>query len=308
MKIAVALVAVVTWIGGAALVSQSTLEGPRLLASYIPVSAGPWLSEADQVYDAGTIFDYIDGAGEVYRSYNMRSLVARRFHKDGRPDIVVDAFDMGSPADAFGVFTHDLDGADAGIGQDSTYKAGLLSFWKDRYFLSVYAEEETPETKALVLDLGRAIAAAIPVEGARPGLVDLLPRDGQAPGRIRFFHSHAVMNYHFFVADVDILELAGTADAVLADYQDEGGTSRLLIVAYADPGAAARAAASFARAYLPDARGGAPVRTENGRWSASRAFGRLVAVVFDTSSRAKAEDRLAAVGRRAAGTKKGGTP
>ena len=119
----------------------------RRLASYIPVAAGPWLSEADQVYDAEGIFEYIDGAGEVYRSYNMRLLVARRFHKDGKPDIVVDAFDMGSSEDAFGVFTHDLDGESASIGQGSVYKAGLLSFWKDRYFLSVYAEEETAETK-----------------------------------------------------------------------------------------------------------------------------------------------------------------
>ena len=39
--------------------------------------------------------------------------MARRFHKDGKPDIVVDAFDMGSSEDAFGVFTHDLDGEDA---------------------------------------------------------------------------------------------------------------------------------------------------------------------------------------------------
>ena len=39
--------------------SQSIPAGPRLLASYIPVSAGPWFSEADQVYDAATIFDKI---------------------------------------------------------------------------------------------------------------------------------------------------------------------------------------------------------------------------------------------------------
>ncbi|MGZ5499403.1 MAG: DUF6599 family protein, partial [Candidatus Aminicenantales bacterium] len=106
--------------------SPSTVPEARLLASYIPITAGPWLSEADQVFDARTIFDYIDGAGEVYRSYNMKLLVSRRFHKDGKPDLVVDAFDMGSSEDAFGVFTHDLDGEDAGIGQGSTYKAGLL--------------------------------------------------------------------------------------------------------------------------------------------------------------------------------------
>jgi hypothetical protein len=306
MKKAVVHAAVLAWIGGTALMSQAPPPGPRFLSTVIPATAGPWLSEADQVFDASTIFAYIDGAGEVYRSYNMKHLVARRFHKDGKPDVVVDAFDMGSAADAFGVFTHDLDGEDAGIGQGSTYKAGLLSFWKDRYFLSVYAEEETAETKALVLGLGRAVAAAIPGQGAKPAVLALLPPDGLIAGRARFFHSHAILNYHFFVADADIVRLEGTADAVLADYAESSGTSRLLVVAYADPAAAAAAGASFARAYLPDARGKAPVRTENGRWTAYRMIGRYVAVVFDAPSAAGAEARLDAFERRAAGTDKGG--
>ncbi len=271
--------------------SQPQTDDARLLGSYIPATAGPWLSEADQVFDAATIFGYIDGAGEVYRSYNMKRLVARRFHKDGKPDIVVDAFDMGTAGDAFGVFTHDLDGEDAGIGQGSTYKAGLLSFWKDRYFLSVYAEEETDETKALILDLGRAIARAIPGEGTKPALLGLLPPDGLEAGRVRYFHNHSVLNYHFFVADTDILELGGTAEAALAEY----GRSRLLVAAYADAGAARRAEASFAGTYMPDAGGESAVKTENGLWTALRVRGRFLAVVFDDATEERARARLDAV-------------
>ncbi len=267
----------------------------RRLASYIPVTAGPWLSEADQVFDAATVFDYIDGAGEVYRSYNMEILVARRFHKDGRPDIVVDAFDMGSSGDAFGVFTHDLDGEDAGIGQGSRYKAGLLSFWKDRYFLSVYAEEETAETRGLVLQLGRAIAAAIPGEGKPPDLLRLLPADGAGPRRARFFHSHAVLNYHFFVAAANVLRLDAGTDAALAEYGGADGRSRLLVVAYPGEAAAAGAAASFAGAYMPEAAGRTAVETENGRWTAFRVDGRHLAVVFDAATEKEAEARLEAV-------------
>jgi hypothetical protein len=291
MKRTVVLAAVLAWMGGGLVMSRPETPDARTLASYIPVAAGPWLSEADQVFDADTVFDYIDGAGEVYRSYHMRLLVARRFHKDGRPDVVVDAFDMGSPEDAFGVFTHDLDGDDMAIGQGSAYKAGLLSFWKDRYFLSVYAEEETAETKALVLDLGRHIAAAIPGSGEKPGLLRLLPAEGLEAGRIRFFHSHFVLNYHYFVADANVLLLDGTTDAVLAGY----GGSRLLVAAYGGPEAAARARASFVKAYMPEAGGSAAVRTENGKWTAVRSGAEIVAVVFDALSEREARGRLDAV-------------
>ena len=116
------------------------------LARFLPDEVEGWKAEGnDQVYDSQTIFDYINGAGEVYRSYNFRELLVRRFKREGQPDIVIDFFDMGSSKDAFGVFTHDLEGEDAKIGQGSTYKGGLLSFWKGQFFVSLYAEEETEE-------------------------------------------------------------------------------------------------------------------------------------------------------------------
>jgi len=264
----------------------------KALASLIPRTIGPWVSEADEIFDAETIFGYIDGAGEVYRSYNMRLVAARRFHKDGKPDIVVDLFDMGSSEDAFGVFTHDLDGEDAGIGQGSTYKGGLLSFWKDRYFGSVYAEEETPETKGLVIELGRRIAERIPAEGRKPALLAALPAKGLDPGRVRFFHNHLVLNYHFFVADTNILLLDQTTKAVLAPYGPREERSLLLAVDYGRPAKAAAARDSFAAAYMPEAADAGVVRAENGKWTAVRAVGAVVAVVFDAGSEAEAGERL----------------
>lgn len=265
------------------------------MASFIPKTVGPYLSEADHVYNAETIFQYIDGAGEVYRSYNMKLLVSRRFHKDGRPDIVVDLFDMGSSGDAFGVFTHDLDGEKAGIGQESTYKAGLLSFWKDRYFGSVFAEEETKDSKAAVLELGRLIAAAIPKEGPKPKLLSYLPIEGLDAGRVRYFHNYSILNYHFFVADNDILLLEQTASAVLAPYATAGGQSYLLVVGYPEEAKAARAFESFSKNYMPDAKKTGIVRTEDKRWTASAKAGDIVIVVFNADSDQFAMNQLASV-------------
>lgn len=264
----------------------------KALSSLIPQTIGPWLSEADEVFDAETIFDYIDGSGEVYRSYNMKLVLARRFHKDGKPDIVVDLFDMGSAADAFGVFTHDLDGENTGIGQGSTYKGGLLSFWKDRYFGSVYAEEETPETKGLVLELGRMIAAAIPREGGKPALLSALPSEGLDTKLVRYFHNHLVLNYHFFVADTNILLLDQTTNVILAPYGGKEERSHLLVIDYGDATAAAAARDSFSKSYMPESAEKGIVRTENGKWTAVRTLGSVVAVAFDAKSKSAATARL----------------
>ena len=295
MKRVCPFIAFALLIGGAGWVTAQTGPGAARMAALVPRTAGPWLSEADKVYDPETISRYLNGSGEVYRSYNMKLLVSRRFHKDGRPDIVVDLFDMGSSADAFGVFTHGLDGEDAATGQGSIYKAGLLSFWKDRYFVSISTEEETQESKPAVLDLGRRIAAAIPREGAKPKLLGFLPPDGLDAAHIRFFHSHSILNSHFFVADGDILLLEQTAAAVLAPYVTAGGKSQLLVVAYPDEAKAARAFESFGKSYMPDAKKPGLIRTEDRKWTASARDGAIVIVVFNADSDQFAMTQLAAV-------------
>jgi hypothetical protein len=296
MKRASVLVALaIVLAGGAGSMTAQSRPVAGRMAAFIPRTIGPWLSEADHVYDAETIFQYIDGAGEVYRSYNMKLLVSRRFHKDGRPDIVIDFFDMGSSEDAFGVFTHNLDGEAAGIGQGATYTSGLLSFWKDRYFGSVSAEEETKEAKEAVLELGRRVAAAIPKVGPRPRLLAYLPSEGLDAGRVCYFHNHTILNYHFFVADADILLLEQTASAVLAPYRTAMGKSYLLVVGYPDEAKAARAYESFAKNYMPDAKKSGIVRTEDKRWTASARAGDIVIVVFNADSDQFAMNQLALV-------------
>ena len=44
-------------------------------------------NEPDILYDPNTIFEYIDGAGEVYRAYNFQCLLARQFNKENEPKI-----------------------------------------------------------------------------------------------------------------------------------------------------------------------------------------------------------------------------
>jgi len=258
--------------------------------SFVPSAIMGWTIEEDRAFDAETIFEYIDGAGEVYRSYNMKSVFARRFRKEGSPGLVVDLFDMGTSEDAFGVFTHDLDGEEAGFGQGSTYKGGLLSFWKDRYFASVYAEEETPETKQALRGLAGKIDAAIEAVGGKPDLLSCLPAEGLDERSVRFFHNYSVLNYHFFLANENILGLDQGTDVVLGFYGSGAARSAICVVRYPEPGKAVEAYGSFRRAMISG--GGDASVSGDGTWTVARRDGPLVLAVLKAPTRAFAEDQL----------------
>src|SRR5512139_3208993 len=134
------------------------LAGALMIATTVPVLPRPdegagWRAKAPaDRYDRRTIFEYIDGHGEVYLAYGMNACDTRRYAGPASEgDVVVDAFEMETPAGAYGVFTHSREGEPTDVGQGASYGYGTLLFWKGRYFVSVYAERESDPARVAVM-------------------------------------------------------------------------------------------------------------------------------------------------------------
>ncbi len=273
--------------------NADTLE---TLRAGLPEQIKGWTAKPeDRIFDEKTIFSYINGAGEVYKAYNMQRCLSRRYTTPSGPAIVLDIFDMGSSEDAFGVFTHDTDGEVVDVGQDARYRPGWLSFWKHRFFVSIYMEEETAAAEIAVKELSRQVAALIPVRGTRPRILLRLPPSGLKVESIRYLHHPIVLNYHFYLSDENLLNIAPNTDVVLASYQRGGENALLLMVIYSDPSAAKKSLTNFIMHYLPDADQAGSAMLENGKWAAALLRQRLVVVVLEADSRQLALNLLKSV-------------
>jgi len=263
------------------------------LRAGLPKQFMGWTSKAeDHIYNEKTIFSYIDGGAEVYRAYNMRQCLSRRYTNRDEPAIVMDIFDMGSSQDAFGVFTHDLDGDVVDLGQGGRFRPGWLSFWKDCFFVSIYMEEETAAAEKAVKELGKQIDSIITHKGDRPKILFRLPSCGLKPESIRYLHHPTILNYHFYLADENILNISSRTDVVFARYRRDEGNALFLLVSYSEAGAATKSLAGFIRHYLPDADQNGIALMENGKWSAAGVKDRLLAIVLEADSRQLAENLL----------------
>jgi hypothetical protein len=263
------------------------------LQSALPDKVLTWTkAEEDHFYDSQTIFDYIDGAGEVYRAYNMQRCLTRRYVPPEGPAIILDVFEMASSYDAFGVFTHDPDGEGLAVGQGAVYRTGWLGFWKDRFFVSLYADEETEAAKRAMLELAGKVASSINKEGPKPQILSRLPRKGLQAASVRYFHDHPVLNRHYFISTENILRLGGRTEAVLATYQLKEGAAQILLVNYPDAEKAKEAHSSFLKHYLPDADPSGMASLENKKWCGVSVKGPFVAVVLEADSREIAKELL----------------
>jgi hypothetical protein len=258
-----------------------------------------------ETYDAQSIFKYIDGAAEVYLAYNFQGLKVGHYDREGRPKLIADVYRMGTAEDAFGVFSFERQDDDAAIGQGSEFGGGLLRFWKGSYFVTVYADGEAPDAERAVLDLGKAIAAAIGETGSPPDIVRALPGEeaGLVDRSVRFVRSHVLLNQRFFVSHDNILGLDRKTGVALATYVRGNRQVTLLAIRYPDEAKAVAALTAFRNAYMPEAATTGTIRTEDATWTSSEREGTLLLVVFGASAEADARALLKSALQRSKGRK-----
>jgi len=264
------------------------------MTDLLPERIAGWTrGDSSVAYDRETIFDYINGAGEVYRSYAFSQVMVADYSSPGSPDITVELFDMGNPADAYGVFSYAKESEESGLGGGFERKGRVLCFWQDRYYVCVASEERTDDSDRVLMELARAISERMPPASTPPDLVTLLPDEGRVDFSDRFFHLHQSLNYNYYLARENILNLGPETDAVLARYAP--GSTYLLLVDYQSESDASAAAAAFKQGYLPDSSDSQTLETENGKFSSFEQRDRYLVVVLDAESETAANDLLQAM-------------
>ncbi|MBN2408540.1 MAG: hypothetical protein JXE07_02285 [Candidatus Aminicenantes bacterium] len=287
----------------------------------LPQTAGSWTKNAPpRTITAENIFEYMDGAGELYIGYRFDRLEVIEYEAPGETNILVEVYFMKTPDDAFGLLSLDWGGEPVDFGAGARqgaekdinwpyalYGEGLLRLRSDKIYARIMAEQETPRSKEAVLALGRAVVKDLAVPSS-PTLLGRLP-ETLGPGwmlrreRTSYFRSHLVLNSLYFLSHENMFELGHETEAAFALYEKDtpAGPLRIfvLFVQYPDARAAGNALGHFQRVYLPDRAPSPPERpiffsVEDG-WLGYKLTGRRTAFIFECPDKQTAEafmDRL----------------
>lgn len=247
-------------------------------------------------FNSRTLFDYMNGAAELYLAYGVQSLDVYQLEKPGQPLLTMEIYMMGSSADAYGVFFFEKQDEDAGIGQGSEFGGGMLRFWKGPYFVSIYGEGEGPELEAAIIHLGKEVAQSIPQSGPPPPLIHTLPdaKLGLISNSIRYLRSHVLLNQRYFIANQNILHLSPQTEAVIAQYLRGSQKIHLLLIHYSAEKQAETALQSFKKAYMPEAGEKGFLQTEDRKWTAARRHREFILAVFGAPALADADELIEA--------------
>jgi hypothetical protein len=169
-----------------------------------------WTQPGDVlVYNADNLWEYINGAAELFVSYGVQSCQTTDL-SSGDLTVTVDLYDMGTPLNAFGVFEQEASGEtvnvpDAVAARVSPPYQALLLKGSTYAKVNVFEGELTMETGQGLL---QALAAGIPGPSTPPPEFALLPSEGKVPGT-ETFQAEA------------FLGLTELTDCVFAEYSGE---------------------------------------------------------------------------------------
>ncbi len=149
-------------------------SGAKPAAQVLPVAAEGWTAGAVESFGPDTLYEKIDGRAEAYLAYGAQRLECLTATA-GSEAADVFVYDLGSPLQAFGMFTSERSGGDPlpGVGQLGYQAGGSLFFWRDRYYVQVLPggagehgemtdESGASAASAAVLKLARAVDAKLP--------------------------------------------------------------------------------------------------------------------------------------------------
>jgi hypothetical protein len=151
------------------------------LASLLPQLNDWKLAEEPRPFRPDTLFEYIDGAAEVYLSYDFMELLVAQFQeKRTKASMTVEIYDMGNGRNAFGIYSAERypESRFLPIGNQGYLDEGTLNFLAGRYYVKLLCFEAGARSEEYLKLYAKEVTGKIKDPGSLPDLLTVFPKDG----------------------------------------------------------------------------------------------------------------------------------
>ncbi|MDM7925209.1 MAG: hypothetical protein QUS35_04235 [bacterium] len=136
------------------------------------------------------LYEAIDGEADLYIAYGIEELGTLLYYWGSPSDtfFVVDIYDMGSPLNAFGVYSNlrHPDYRFEDIGDEGFVHDYGMKFYKGRFLVDVKLGDFSEKCRRAALIVARETARRIRSTGKNPSLLEILPGEQQIPHTLRY--------------------------------------------------------------------------------------------------------------------------
>jgi len=184
-----------------------------------PEIAGWKQSEETQTFTPKTLYEYIDGAADLYLAYEFQELVVAEYVNDKKASVTVEIYRHKSPKDAFGIYGQERS-ADAeylSVGVQAYLGQNILNCLSGRCYIKLSCYDTGSEGSEVLQLFAKKVVENLGEEGGLPSILGAFPAEGKVKNSEKFILKN-FLGYSFF------------SSAFTADYDLSAGNFKLFLL------------------------------------------------------------------------------
>lgn len=200
---------------------------PVDMVAFFPGLEG-WTAEAaPSVYDSETLYEYINGAADLYINYYFQELAVLNYEKGEDQGFTIEIYRHSTPTNAFGIYSQERpsEGDFLNIGTQGYYDTGILNFVMGVYYVKLSGFYLGEDDESLLESAAKDVAGRLGADPGFPPVTGAFPDSGKVSNSEKyiavnfmghgFLHSAYVAEYVVGETDIElfIMETAGADEA-----------------------------------------------------------------------------------------------
>lgn len=156
-------------------------------------------TEAPQTFLPETLFEYINGAAEIYLSYEFKQLIVAQYQEgNSEKTLAIEIYDMGEITNSFGIYSAERypDNRFIPMGLQGYLEEGSLNFLIGQYYVKLLCFDCEENSTEILKSFAEEISGLVGDKGHFPKFLSAFPQEGLVPNTEKFILKN-VMGYSF---------------------------------------------------------------------------------------------------------------
>lgn len=174
--------------------------------SFFPQMEG-WTKKGNPVtYTPDNLYEYIDGAADVFLSYDFVKLATVGLENEAKASLTIDIYQHSNPVNGFGIYSQEKSqkGPFITIGTQGYYEKGILNFLKGSFYVKISGYDLGDRDETVLTETAKQIAQKLDGDNRFPDVVESFPKEEKVENSERYiaqnFMGHSFL-HSAFVAD-----------------------------------------------------------------------------------------------------------
>jgi len=187
-----------------------------------------------QTFLPKTLFEYINGAADLYLAYDFQELKVAEYVNEKKASVIVDVYRHKTPTHAFGIYSQERlsDANFIDIGNQGYIEKNLLNFLTGPYYVKINSFNTGAEDQEMLLTFAKKVGENLGEKGRLPSILSSFPEEGKKKNSEKFI-AIKFLGYAFlhsaFTADY---EISGTKFKLFVIERVEGNDCKEMIQKY----------------------------------------------------------------------------